>query len=201
MNKLYLIPISVFLIGCGNDESSSKAHLTAPVTSSPAAASVVSVADEKLSANESQTTNVAENNTPAASIPKFTLACSYGSQSSNNKNRFLSDGVDIYFGHESGSAFSKGKDIKVTDRLISFKQTEPDGSIYSSNVITELHRDTLKVWVTRIDFTGKEEQQLYFCQINEYDENIANLIKSDFESKKSKLKDERRAYESRPNKI
>ena len=197
MRKLYLILVLVFLIGCGENESSSKSQLPASVTSAP----VVPVVAEKLSVNESQTTSAAENKTPTDSIPKFILACSYGSQNSNNKNRFVSDGVDIHFGHESGSAFSRSKDIKVTDRIISFRQTEPDGSIYSSNIITELHRDTLKIWVTRIDFTGKEEQQLYFCEMNEYDESFVNIIKSDFELKKKKLLDEKRAYESRPNKI
>ena len=190
--KSYLVLISLLLIGCGDNESSSKAQ---PTAAAPA------VAPPTASVKESPATNVAENATPTALIPKFILACSYGSQNSNNKNRFVSDGVDIHFGHESGSAFSRGKDIKVTDRIISFRQTEPDGSIYSSNIITELHRDTLKIWVTRVDFTGKEEQQLYFCEINEYDESLVNIIKSDFESSKKKLLDEKRAYESRPNKI
>jgi hypothetical protein len=190
--KSYLVLISLLLIGCGDNESSSKA---------PPTVAAAAVAPPAASVKESPATNVAENATPTALIPKFILACSYGSQNSNNKNRFVSDGVDIHFGHESGSAFSRGKDIKVTDRIISFRQTEPDGSIYSSNIITELHRDTLKIWVTRIDFTGKEEQQLYFCEINEYDESLVNIIKSDFDLKKKKLLDEKRAYESRPNKI
>jgi hypothetical protein len=191
LNKIYLITALGLLGGCGDSDSLSK------VTPMPSA----NVASATAPIEKEPKTNYESNNTSPTLVPKFLLACSYGSQSSPKNYRFVSDGGEVYFGHENGSAFSKSKKLTITDRLISFVQAEPSGVIYSSNIITEIHRDSLKIWVTRLDFTGKDEQQLYICDAMNSDDALIDLIKSDFEAKRQKSLDERRAYEARPNKI
>ncbi len=146
--------------------------------------------EKKLSNNQNQSV-----------IPKFTLACSYGiGNENNNFYRFVSDGKEIYFGHANGSVYSKSQGVITSDRLFSFKQLDFNGIRYSSNINTEIQRDTLKVFITRIDFTGKEENRIYICE-NIDDENIIKLIKSDFETKQRDAQEKQRLFDNRPNKI
>ncbi len=134
------------------------------------------------------------------SLPKFALSCAFGPFNQNNSYRFVSEGDNIYFGLENGTAMSKSNKIEVTEREIRFQQLDPEGGIYSMNKKTEIRRDTLKVWVTRVDFTGKDEEQVYICE-NIEDDNIIYKIKADYILKNKNADDRKRQYDSRPNKI
>jgi hypothetical protein len=147
------------------------------------------VSGQQTSVATSKPTDFAEKirlSNSSAKLPQFALSCSFGPSSQNSSNRFVSDGVNIYFGHADGVAWSRSNRVEVTEREFRFQQIAPDGGSYSMNKKTEIRRDSLRVWVTRIDFAGKEDEQVYLC-VNIDDQNIINKIKSDFESKKTKF--------------